>query len=132
MAGPRTNDAHSLWGYSKTRGRFKRHQLYLEQLAACDAVITSTEDLAYKAGRLGPPVYLIRNAVDCSFITPHDPAGLPVSWIGSTPWRANDLRILRTAGLSWWLDEHGQTFYHGGAMVPPPITETEKAAGATG
>jgi hypothetical protein len=129
---PNTNDASSLWGYAKERGRFQRSQLYLRQLAACDAVICSTEDLCYKAGRLGPPVYLIRNAIDCSFITPHDPAGLPVSWIGSTPWRANDLRILRTARLSQWLDEHGQTFYHGGHMEPPPINEVQRAAGATG
>lgn len=117
---PRTNDAHRVWASDD-------RPLYLQQLSACDAVITSTEDLAYKAQRLGPPVYLIRNAIDSTFITPHDPASKQVAWIGSTPWRANDLRILRAAGLSWWLDEHGQILYHGGHMVPPPVTDLHRA-----
>jgi len=118
---PKTNDAHAIWSDRTSR------PLYFEQLAACNGVICSTIDLCYKALRLGPPVFLIRNAIDTSWITAHDPAGLPVSWIGSTPWRANDLRLLRAAGLSQWLDDHGQRFYHGGEMVPPEVPAIARA-----
>ena len=118
---PKTNDAYALWATERRRTRWARTQIVFEQLRACHAIICSTEDLCHKARRLGRPVYLIRNAVDTSFITPHDPATLPVSWIGSTPWRAHDLHILRAAGLSGWLDANGQRFYHGGHMAPPPV-----------
>lgn len=131
---PRTNEAHTMWdARGRDRVHFTRTQGYFAQLAACDAIIASTEDLARKAARrikhpdgTVPRVYLIRNAIDPGFISAHDPAGLPISWIGSTPWRANDLRILRTAGLSRWLDDHGQRLYHGGHMQPPEVTEHQR------
>ena len=118
---PSTNDAHKVWNSDD-------RPLYFEQLAACNAIICSTEDLAYKAQRLGPPVFLIRNAVDCDWIRPHDPADKAVSWIGSTPWRAHDLSVLKAAGLSSWLDDHDETFYHGGHMDPPAVPDIAKAA----
>jgi hypothetical protein len=126
---PRTNDAHKMWdAVGRDRVMVTRTQGYFAQLQACDAIICSTEDLARKAQRrLKRPTYLIRNAIDCEFITPHDPAGLPVSWIGSTPWRANDLPILRTAGLGRWLRDRDQVLYHGGHMEPPRVSEMARA-----
>ena len=122
---PKTNDAHAIWDNPYDR------PLYWDQLAECDAVITSTIDLAHKArARLKRPVYLIRNAVDTTWLTPHDPCGLPIAWIGSTPWRANDLALLRAAGLSRWLADRDQVIYHGGHMQPPAVPEYARAIGA--
>ena len=94
---------------------------YEQQLSACDAIIVSSEALAYRVARFGPPVYLIRNAVDTRWLPQHDPARKQVAWIGSTPWRANDLGLLRAAGLDQWLATHQQVAYHGGAMDPPEV-----------
>lgn len=128
---PRTNESAQIWRASSQRDRVMvtRTQGYFRQLQACDAIICSTEDLCLKAGRrLDRPIYLIRNAIDPGFITAHDPAGLPVSWIGSTPWRANDLHILRTFQLSQWLDDWDQVLYHGGDLSPPEMSPMLLAA----
>jgi hypothetical protein len=121
---PETNEAHKIWA------RQPEQISYFEHMAACDAIITSTETLAYRASRLGPPVFLARNPVDSQWLTPHDPSDGQVGWIGSTPWRAHDLELFRDAKLDHWLKRRGQRFYHGGAMVPPELTPAQRAVGA--
>jgi hypothetical protein len=111
---PKSNAAAHKWATAAQRDQ------YFDQLAACDAIIVSSDTLGYKASRLGPPVYELRNMVDCQWIQPHDPWGtedtpLPVAWVGSTPWRAAaDLRLLAAAGLSGWLRDHGEKALHCG------------------
>ena len=121
---PKTNEAYKIWA------RQPESISYFEHMAACDAIITSTETLAYRASRLGPPVFLARNPVDSRWLTPHDPSDGQVSWIGSTPWRAHDLELFCEAKLDQWLKRRGQRFYHGGAMVPPELTYAERMVGA--
>ena len=121
---PKNNNAYDKW--SNGRGQY-----YFDQLAACDAIVCSTEALCYRAASLGPSVYLIRNAVDTTWLRAHDPARKAVSWIGSVPWRSRgDLALLRAAGLSGWLDANSQVAYHGGALDPPELTDLQRSLGA--
>lgn len=125
---PETNYAHGKWATAKKRGR------YFTQLCECDALIVSTDSLGWKASKLGPPVYQIRNPVDSQWITPHDPWGggrkpLPCGWVGSTPWRAGgDLQLLKDAGIERWLRAHGERIAHCGHIAPTEEEEKYRIA----
>ena len=120
---PKTNYAHHKWATAKQRGR------YFDQLAACDAIIVSTDSLGFKAARLGRPVFEVRNPIDTEWLTAHDPAGLPCGWVGSTPWRSGgDLKLLKVAGIGAWLAANRETIIHCGHIAPTPEEEAYRIA----
>lgn len=100
----------------KTHPEFNRDH-YRKMLAASSAITVSTEPLRRELERLGPPIHVLRNAIDIDrwpIIDPGDTAnpGM-IGWVGGIQWRAHDLQCLKPV-LPDFLTDHGIPFYHGG------------------
>lgn len=114
---PKSNVAHKTTD-PKTNPDFNRDH-YRANIAASSAITCSTQMIADALGRLGPPVFVCRNAIDIDRWPIHDPGsdGM-IGWVGGIPWRGNDLTQLRGV-LGPFLEEHGLPFYHGGDSDDP-------------
>ena len=87
---------------------------YLDIIAASSAITVSTDALRRRLERLGPPVHVVRNAIDLERWSVHDPgADGAIGWVGGIQWRAHDLQILRPV-LPDFLSDYGLPFFHGG------------------
>lgn len=92
---------------------------YKATCRASDAIICSTQKLANNVERWGPTVYICRNAIDIEnwkVRNPNNPGC--IGWVGSLPWRDNDLGLLRESVVPW-LEDHDLPFYHGGHVDDP-------------
>jgi hypothetical protein len=114
---PKTNIAARTTDPAKSKEFNRDH--YRKMLAASSAIICSTPAIASSLERLGPPVFVCRNAIDIDRWTQRDPgADGMVGWVGGIPWRGNDLPLLRGV-LGPFLELHGLPFYHGGHDPQP-------------
>lgn len=85
-------------------------------LAASSAITVSTPFLLEKYGTLGPPTYLISNAIDLwrwERQEVRDTDRPTIGWVGATPWRSGDLEILKGI-IGPFIEANGLRFIHGG------------------
>lgn len=100
-------------------------KIYKEVIKASSGSIVSTPHLADVISGMCPSVVVCRNAVDLQRWETHDPAGLPIGWVGSLAWRARDFSVFGNS-ISAYLRSSGTHFYHGGAGGP--VTELQMAS----
>lgn len=116
---PHTNTARKNTSAATNSEHNRDH--YRKMMAASDAIICSTDMLASAMSKLGPPVFVARNAIELDVWRQHDPGtdGM-VGWVGGIPWRGNDLPLLRGV-LGPFLEQNGLPFYHGGHSSDPKV-----------
>lgn len=118
---PKSNVAYETTSPLKNPDFNRDH--YRLAIAASSAITVSTPELAREVGRLGPPVFLCRNAIDLERWQQQDPTNPDGcwGWIGGVQWRAMDLECLRPVLPQFLTDFTGEKFYHGGDSQVPGV-----------
>ena len=116
-------DNSAFWGSHPKTNPDANRNIYNDILAISDHLVVSTPFLLQEySKRTRRPTTLIRNSLDMSmwpkpdFEAIHTRTPLTVGWVGATPWRIRDLKLL--AGiLGPWALRNGASVHHSGSIM---------------
>jgi hypothetical protein len=116
-------DNAAFWGSHPKNNPKANRSIYVDILKKSDRLVVSTPLLLKEyAVRSGRPTTLIRNTLDMSmwpkpdFEAIHNRLPVTVGWVGATPWRVRDIKLL--AGiLGPWAERTGTHIHHSGAIT---------------
>lgn len=107
---------------------FNNRDNYKKIIELADAVVVSTPILYDYYSKQRDNVFLVRNSIDINnekrWKGKGDNGGRTptVGWVGSTPWRSNDLEIFQPF-LNEFLRENKLNFHHSGNIINAPQLE---------
>lgn len=104
---------------AKHRTHNREH--YLKSILMADTITVSTPFLLNHYGKQHPDVRLIRNGVLLPMFRQRKPANRKptIGWVGSVPWKADDLEPLRE-WLPGFLEDNDLMFHHSGHVDGHP------------